>query len=41
VNVPVSITVNGEARRAEVEPRTLLVQFLRDTLGLTGTHVGC
>jgi carbon-monoxide dehydrogenase small subunit len=41
VKVPVSITVNGEVRRAEVEPRTLLVQFLRDTLGLTGTHIGC
>jgi carbon-monoxide dehydrogenase small subunit len=38
---PVSMTVNGEARQAEVEPRTLLVTFLRDTLGLTGTHVGC
>ena len=37
----VSMTVNGEAREAEVEPRTLLVHFLRDSLGLTGTHVGC
>ncbi len=37
----VSITVNGELRRADVEPRTLLVQFLRDNLGLTGTHTGC
>jgi carbon-monoxide dehydrogenase small subunit len=39
--VPVSINVNGEARTTEVEPRLLLVHFLRETLGLTGTHVGC
>lgn len=39
--VPVAITVNGKERRAEVEPRTLLVYFLRDQLGLTGTHIGC
>ena len=38
---PISVTVNGEAHEAEVEPRLLLVHFLRDTLGLTGTHVGC
>jgi carbon-monoxide dehydrogenase small subunit len=38
---PVSLTVNGKAVRAETEPRTLLVQLLRDRLGLTGTHVGC
>jgi len=37
----VSMTVNGEAVRGEVESRTLLVQFLRENLGLTGTHVGC
>ena len=37
----VSVTVNGDAREAEVEPRTLLVYFLRETLGLTGTNVGC
>ena len=37
----VSVTVNGKVRTADVEPRTLLVHFLRDTLGLTGTHVGC
>lgn len=37
----VSITVNGEAHTAEVEDRTLLVDFLREGLGLTGTHVGC
>jgi carbon-monoxide dehydrogenase small subunit len=37
----VSVTVNGEVREADVEPRTLLVYFLRETLGLTGTNVGC
>jgi aerobic carbon-monoxide dehydrogenase small subunit len=37
----VTITVNGEPREADVEPRLLLVHFLRDVLGLTGTHVGC
>jgi len=39
--VPVRITVNGRARSAEVEPRLLLVHFLRERLGLTGSHVGC
>jgi carbon-monoxide dehydrogenase small subunit len=37
----VSMTVNGKAVSGDVEPRTLLVHFLRETLGLTGTHVGC
>jgi len=37
----VSIVVNGAKREADVEPRTLLVYFLRETLGLTGTNVGC
>jgi carbon-monoxide dehydrogenase small subunit len=37
----VSVVVNGEQREADVEPRTLLVYFLRETLGLTGTNVGC
>lgn len=37
----VSLTVNGKAVTAEIEPRTLLVQFLREHLRLTGTHVGC
>ena len=37
----VSMTVNGQATSAEVEPRTLLVQYLREHLNLTGTHVGC
>ena len=40
-NVRVNVTVNGEARDSEVEPRLLLVHYLRDTLGLTGTHIGC
>jgi len=38
---PISVTVNGIKREAEVEPRLLLVHFIRDELGLTGTHVGC
>jgi aerobic carbon-monoxide dehydrogenase small subunit len=37
----ISLTVNGETREAEVEPRLLLVHLLRDTFGLTGTHIGC
>ena len=37
----VSMTVNGVAVSHDIEPRTLLVQFLRENLGLTGTHVGC
>ena len=37
----VSVTVNGKVRTGDVEPRTLLVHFLRETLNLTGTHVGC
>lgn len=37
----VSLTVNGQPVTADVDPRTLLVQFLRDNLRLTGTHVGC
>ncbi|MBM3538314.1 MAG: (2Fe-2S)-binding protein, partial [Alphaproteobacteria bacterium] len=37
----VSLTVNGKKASAEVESRTLLVQLLREKLGLTGTHVGC
>jgi len=41
MKLPISVEVNGTLRRAEVEPRTLLVQFLRENLGLTGTHVGC
>jgi len=37
----VSVTVNGTTRSADVEPRTLLVHYLRDELGLTGTNIGC
>lgn len=37
----VSMTVNGQSAEGEVEGRTLLVEFLREGLGLTGTHVGC
>jgi aerobic carbon-monoxide dehydrogenase small subunit len=39
--MPVSITVNGKVRTASVEPRLLLVHFLREHLRLTGTHIGC
>ena len=38
---PVALTVNGQARQAEVEARVTLLDFLRDELGLTGTHAGC
>ena len=37
----IALTVNGTGVEADVEPRLLLVQFLRDRLGLTGTHIGC
>jgi carbon-monoxide dehydrogenase small subunit len=39
--VKISLTVNGQAHEADVEPRTLLTYFLRDDLGLKGTNVGC
>ena len=39
--IPVTITVNGRPCSREVEPRLLLVEFLRSELGLTGTHIGC
>ena len=41
VKTRVSLTVNGGVHEHEVEPRLLLVHYLRDVLGLTGTHVGC
>ncbi len=41
MNVPLSLTVNGKSIQASVDPRTLLVQFIREQLQLTGTHVGC
>jgi len=37
----INVTVNGTQQSADVEPRQLLVHFLRETLGLTGTHIGC
>jgi len=39
--VPIRVTVNGKAHSLSVEPRTLLVEMLRETLNLTGTHIGC
>ena len=41
MSVNLSVTVNGDAVTASVDPRTLLVEFLREHLNLTGTHVGC
>ena len=41
MKIPVSLTVNGQPVSSQVEPRTLLVEFLRGPLQLTGTHVGC
>ena len=41
MGVRISVEVNGETRESEVEPRQLLVHYLRDELGLTGTNVGC
>ena len=41
MGVIIRVTVNGQEREAEVEPRTLLVHFLRETLRLTGTKIGC
>ncbi len=41
MKVPITITVNGRPTHAEVEPRLLLVHFLRDVVGLTGTKIGC
>ena len=41
MNEQVTLTVNGQEHTAQVAPRTLLSQLLRDTLSLTGTHVGC
>jgi len=39
--IPIQVTVNGRTYTAEVEPRLLLVHFIRDVLNLTGTHIGC
>ena len=41
MKVPIKVTVNGKVCESEVEPRTLLVHFLREELGLTGTKIGC
>jgi carbon-monoxide dehydrogenase small subunit len=41
MTVPVTITVNGQAERHDIEPRLLLVHLLRNVLGLTGTKIGC
>ena len=41
MKVPIQVTVNGRTHQAEVEPRMLLVHFLREELGLTGTKIGC
>jgi len=41
MSVTVSMTLNGKPVSADVEPRTLLVQYIREHIGLTGTHVGC
>ena len=41
MKVPIKLTVNGRSRESEVEARTLLVHYLRDNLGLTGTKIGC
>jgi len=41
MTTPLSLTVNGRSVNASVDPRTLLVQFIREQLQLTGTHVGC
>jgi carbon-monoxide dehydrogenase small subunit len=41
MGIPISMTVNGKAVSKELDPRTLLVEFLREHLRLTGTHVGC
>ncbi|MBC7733988.1 MAG: (2Fe-2S)-binding protein [Bacteriovorax sp.] len=41
VSVPISMTVNGKSVNVNVDPRTLLVQLIRENLQLTGTHVGC
>jgi carbon-monoxide dehydrogenase small subunit len=41
MTIPIKLTVNGTEHQHEVEPRQLLVHYLRETLALTGTHVGC
>lgn len=41
MKIPIKLTVNGQSHESDVEPRTLLVQYLREELGLTGTKIGC
>ena len=41
MNIPIKLTVNGRTHESDVEPRTLLVQYLREEIGLTGTKIGC
>jgi carbon-monoxide dehydrogenase small subunit len=41
VSIPLALTVNGKAVKADIDPRLLLSDLLRTTLGLTGTHIGC
>jgi len=41
VKLPVTMTINGQTHTHEVEPRLLLVHYIREVVGLTGTHVGC
>ena len=41
IDVDITVTINGKAHTADVEPRTLLVQFIRESVGLTGTNIGC
>lgn len=41
MSVPITVTVNGVQHEADVEPRMLLVHFIREVLDLTGTHIGC
>ena len=41
MKLPVKTTINGQTYSHEVEPRLLLVHYIRETVGLTGTHVGC
>jgi len=41
VKLPVKMTINGQTHSHEVEPRLLLVHYIREVIGLTGTHVGC
>ncbi|MCI0694073.1 (2Fe-2S)-binding protein [candidate division KSB1 bacterium] len=41
MSLPIKVKINGAMREATIEPRLLLVHFIRETLGLTGTHIGC